>query len=211
MTTDEQMPVMPIAPAPYVPPTPRAPHTPSAPPATAAAPFPVDRRDRFVDDPRHKSVMLAVILAAMPGLGHVYVGYYRDAFRNIAVVCGIAMGLSTGMFRHQLEPPVVLFLIFFLLFNLVDAGRRASLYNQALVGLRPMDLPDDLKPVPAQGSLVGGVLLIAIGLLFLTNTLFNVPIEWLSRWWPAGFIAGGAWLVYEDWKAKQGAEAGQGQ
>ncbi|MCX6551407.1 MAG: DUF5668 domain-containing protein [Acidobacteria bacterium] len=166
-----------------------------------------ERRDRFVDDPRRKSVMLAVLLAVMPGLGHVYVGYYRDAFRNIAVVCGIAMGLSTGMFHHRLAPPVVLFLVFFLLFNLVDAGPRASLYNQALAGLRPMDLPDDLARTPARGSLVGGVLLIVAGLVFLANTMFGVPLDWLQQWWPLGFVAGGAWLVYEDWRAKQGDKA----
>ena len=49
--------------------------------------------------------MWAVILAVMPGLGHVYVGYYRDAFRNIAVVCVLSTMLSSGML-HRVEPPV---------------------------------------------------------------------------------------------------------
>ena len=160
-----------------------------------------DRRDRYVDDPRRKSVMWAVLLSVMPGLGHVYVGYYREAFRAIAVVCIIGMMLSTNMF-HRVEPPVVMFLVFFILFTIVDAGRRASLYNQALAGLRPMDLPEDMVLTPGRGSLVGGVALVILGLIFFTNTMFGWSLQWVSRWWPLAFVAGGAWLIYADWQAK---------
>ena len=110
-----------------------------------AAPFTrTERRDRFVDDPRKKSVMLAMLLSAMPGLGQVYVGYYDLAFRNILVVCGLIAILASGA-AHRLEPVVALFMAFYWLHNIVDAGRRASFYNQALAGLRPMDLPEDGK------------------------------------------------------------------
>ena len=176
------------------------------PPVPVYPPAPPERRDRYVDDPRRKSVMWAVVLALMPGLGHVYVGYYREAFRNIAVVCVIMTVLSTNML-HRVEPPAVMFLAFFILFNLVDAGRRASLYNQALDGLRPMDLPEDMALTPGRGSLVGGVALVALGLLFFTNTMFGVSLEWLGRWWPLAFVAGGAWLIYLDRQGKQAAPA----
>jgi len=145
-----------------------------------------------------------MVLALMPGLGHVYVGYYREAFRNIAVVCIIMTVLSTNML-HRVEPPAVMFLAFFILFNLVDAGRRASLYNQALDGLRPMDLPEDMALTPGHGSLVGGVLLVVLGVVFFMNTMFGVSLEWLGRWWPIAFVAGGAWLIYLDRQAKRGA------
>jgi hypothetical protein len=180
------------------------------PPPPVAVYAQADRRDRFVDDPRRKSVMLAVLLGLMPGLGHIYVGYYREAFRNIAVVCGIITGRSTGLFRHGLEAPAGIFLAFYLLFNLVDAGRRASLYNQALAGLRPMDLPDDLVAAPGRGSLVGGAVLVAAGVLFLSNTLFDIPMYWVQRWWPMGFILGGAWLIYLDMHGRTKTEAHSG-
>jgi len=172
------------------------------PPVPGYPPVSPDRPGRYVDDPRRKSVKWAVVLALMPGLGHVYVGYYREAFRNIAVVCVILTMLSTNML-HRVEPPMVMFLFFFVLFNLVDAGRRASLYNQALDGLRPMDLPEDMALTPGRGSLVGGVALVALGLVFFLNTMFGVSLEWLGRWWPIAFVAGGAWLIYLDRQAKQ--------
>lgn len=168
------------------------------PPLTSQA-----HRDRYIDDPRRKSVKWAVIFALMPGLGHVYVGYYREAFRNIAIVCVIMTMLSTNML-HRVEAPVVMFLFFFVLFNLVDAGRRASLYNLALAGLRPMDLPEDMALAPGRGSLIGGVALVVLGVLFFLNTMFGVSLEWVGRWWPMAFVAGGAWLIYLDRQAKAG-------
>jgi hypothetical protein len=184
-----------------------------------APPYPPDRRDRFVDDPRRKSVMWAVILSAMPGLGHVYVGYYREAFRNISVVCLLVLLLSTNAL-HRIEPPFVMFLIFFILFTIVDAGRRASLYNQALslynqalAGLRPMDLPEDapqgLSPLTAGGSLAGGVVLVVLRLIFFTNTMFGWSLQWVGSWWPLGFVAAGAWLIYADVQAKRAGQARQ--
>jgi hypothetical protein len=173
--------------------------------APGAAPYAhPERRDRFVDDPRKKSVMLAIILSAMPGLGQVYVGYYDLAFRNILVVCGLIAILAGGS-AHRLEPVVALFLAFFWLHNLVDAGRRASFYNQALAGLRPMDLPEDLKAPQPMGSLAGGALLIVVGLMLFANTMFYIPLEWVTRWWPLALVGAGAWLIYADRRAKAAA------
>ncbi len=165
-----------------------------------------DRRDRFVDDPRKKSVMLAMLLSVMPGLGQVYVGYYNLAFRNILVICGLIAILATGG-MDDLEPVIGLFVAFYWLHNIVDAGRRASFYNQALAGLRPMELPEDIKMPQPMGSLVGGVLLIAVGLMLFAHTMFRVPLEWLAHWWPLGIVGAGAWLIYADRRAKAAAES----
>jgi len=159
------------------------------------------RSDRFVDDPRKKSVMLAILLSAMPGLGQVYVGYYDLGFRNILVICGLIALLATGAV-HRLEPVVGIFMAFYWLHNLVDAGRRASFYNQALAGVRPMDLPEDMKAPQRPGSLAGGVLLIAVGLTLFANTMFDVPLDWLAQWWPLGLVGAGAWLVVADRRAR---------
>jgi hypothetical protein len=164
------------------------------------------RHDRFVDDPRKKSVMLAILLSAMPGLGQVYVGYYDLGFRNILVICALMAMLTTHVV-YALHPALGLFLAFFWLHNLVDAGRRASFYNQALAGLRPMDLPEDMKAPSGFGSLAGGIGLVVVGLILFTNTMFGVSLHWLSNWWPLGLVAVGGWLAFADWQAKQAAQA----
>ena len=174
-------------------------------PTGAHGAAPIGRRERFVDDPRKKSVMLAMLLSAMPGLGQVYVGYYNLAFRNILVICGLLAILATGDL-DDLEPVIGLFLAFFWLHNIVDAGRRASFYNQALAGLRPMELPEDGKaPQQVFGSLAGGVLLIVAGLTLFANTMFRIPLDWLAQWWPLALVGAGAWLIYADRRAKAAA------
>ncbi|MCL4846062.1 MAG: hypothetical protein KJ066_05995 [Acidobacteria bacterium] len=164
------------------------------------------RQDVYVNDPRRKSVMLASVLSAMPGVGQVYVGYYQQGFTNILVVCGIFALGALGVWRGGLEPVAAIFGVFFWLFNVVDAGRRASLYNQALAGLRPMDLPEDTKAPGWRGSLGGGIGLVVAGLVLFAHTKFDLPLEWLREWWPLGLVGVGLWLIYEHRKMAGGSE-----
>ena len=168
-------------------------HEPEVAPPAPEGPKPrayPDPRERYVDDPRRKRELFAGVLALMPGLGHVYVGYYRQAFQNVLVICFAFLLLSSGAF-DGVEPPIALFMAFYWLYNVVDAVRRASLYNQALVGLRAMDLPDDVpSPMPLRmGSLGGGILLVAVGLILFTHTMFNWSLRWVGDWWPMGLVA----------------------
>lgn len=153
---------------------------------------------RYLDDPRRKSPALATIMSLMPGLGQIYVGYYQQGFINILVVAGIITFLSNGgsIGLAAVEPLLGLFLAFFWLYNLVDAGRRASFYNQALAGLEKTTLPEDLRLPSGSGSLAGGVALIVLGLIVFSNTMYGISLEWLERWWPLGLVAGGAYLIY---------------
>jgi TM2 domain-containing membrane protein YozV len=183
------------------------------------APYPPDERwsrkaGYFADDPRRKSPALATIMSVMPGLGQIYVGYYQQGFTNILVVAGTITLLSNS---HRwgvmpLEPLLGVFLAFYWLYNLVDAGRRASFYNQALAGVENKALPEDLKLPSGGGTLAGGIALIALGLIVFSNTMFGFSLEWLEKWWPLGLILGGAYLIYramQDRKAKSQAPAAE--
>lgn len=157
-----------------------------------------DTARRYVDDPRRKSPALATIMSAMPGLGQIYVGYYQQGFTNILVVAGTITLLSNaGRFgMGPLEPLLGVFLAFYWLFNLVDAGRRATFYNQALAGLDKTALPEDMRLPSGGGSLAGGVVLVVLGLIIFSNTMFGFSLDWLSQWWPLALVAGGAYLIY---------------
>ena len=163
---------------------------------------PQERRNLYLDDPRRKREVLAVLLSLMPGLGQVYVGYYRHGFAYVATVASL-IALLSGGHMHRLEPALGMFLAFFWLYNLVDAYRRASLYNQALSGLRPMDLPEDQMNAPWRGSFAGGTALVLIGLVAFANTMFGVSLEWLERWWPMAVVALGVWLIYNAIQTRQ--------
>jgi len=152
------------------------------------------RRD-FFDDPRRKSPVLALVLSAMPGVGQIYVGYYQQGFINAIIVASLIALLSSNTV-HGAEPLFGIFLAFYWLFNVVDAWRRATFYNNALAGIGPATLPDDFAITSGRGTLAGGVALIIVGLIALSNTLLSLPLYWLNDWWPAGLIAIGVWLVY---------------
>lgn len=166
-------------------------------PETPVRPGPVTPRRDYYDDPRRKSPMLALVLSAMPGLGQVYVGYYQQGFTNALIIAGLVGVLNSGAVNGGAEPFFGLFLAFYWLYNVVDAWRRAVFYNNALAGIGPATLPDDFGVVKGgRGSLAGGIALVVIGAVLLMNTLFNMPLDWLEDWWPATFIAVGAWLAW---------------
>jgi hypothetical protein len=153
---------------------------------------------QYLDDPRRKSPALATIMSLMPGLGQIYVGYYQQGFTNILVAAGTITLLSNShdVGLRPLEPLLGVFLAFFWLYNLVDAGRRASFYNQALAGLENKALPEDMRLPGGGGSLAGGIALVVLGLIMFSNTMFGLSLEWLEKWWPLALVLGGAYLIF---------------
>lgn len=151
---------------------------------------------RGLDDPRRKSPALACILSIIPGLGQVYVGYYQRGFVHAIVVATLISVLSAQDDHSQLVPLGAIFLVFFWFYNLIDAGRRAALYNHALAGGEAIELPKDLSlPSGMRGSIAGGVVLIALGVILLSHTAYGYSLEWLEDWWPAGLMILGTYLL----------------
>jgi TM2 domain-containing membrane protein YozV len=144
-------------------------------------------------DPRRKSPVLAMFLSVMPGLGQIYVGYYRQGFTNALVI-----GTIMSMFEpapNNFVPLMAIFMAFFWLYNIVDAGRRALLYNEALAGRSGVELPEESKSPGIRGSIFGGLAVAFVGAVLLSNTLFGMSLEWVASWWPAALIVFGLYLV----------------
>lgn len=153
-------------------------------------------------DPRYKSPFLAAFLSVVPGLGQIYVGYYTRGFVNAVVVGGIFSVLfmaaeSSGAAPFYM-PLTIIFLIFFWLYNVIDAWRRALMYNLALEGLENIPLPDDMSAPTIGGSMAGGVALALGGTIILLHTKFGMPAAVFEQWWPVVPIALGAYLIYRS-------------
>jgi hypothetical protein len=137
--------------------------------------------------------MLAGLLSLLPGLGQVYVGYYQQGFIHLLVI-----GTTISLLASDIGPLTPLggfFVAFFWLFNIIDASRRALFYNEALIGLDPLDLPADMKLPGGHGSLLGGILLVCLGGVALSHTVFGFSLDWLEDWWPAALIIVGLFLI----------------
>ncbi len=144
-------------------------------------------------DPREKSPRLAAVLSAVPGLGQVYIGYYQRGliFAASMLLLGMAAATASGDIG-----PVFGFSMFFLwLFNLVDAGRMAALYNHAAAGSDGFELPEDFAVPGVGGSIAGGALLAVFGLISFSNTALGFELDWLEVWWPVLPIGLGLYLI----------------
>ncbi len=153
--------------------------------------------DRFTErqlfDPRRKSPRAAALLSIVPGLGQVYIGFYTRGFTLTAVWLMLLMVVVNA--PRGLEPAPGFALFFLWLFNLIDAGRMAALYNHAAAGTAAIELPEDFKIPAMGGSIVGGALLVLFGAVALSNTLFGLSLEWVESWWPVFPLALGCYLV----------------
>ncbi|GAB4108494.1 MAG: hypothetical protein Kow001_06020 [Acidobacteriota bacterium] len=167
----------------------------SSPGGTRSAPPPPAYPRTYYEDSRVRSPLIAGFLSILPGLGQIYVGYYQQGFINILVTGSLISFIASGTLEG-LIPLAGFFLVFFWLYNIVDAARRAAFYNQALAGLDPTELPRDVALPAGQGSLAAGVTLVVVGGIALSHTLFNIPLDWVEDWWPVALVAMGGWLVY---------------
>jgi hypothetical protein len=146
-------------------------------------------------DPRTKSPLLASFLSMMPGLGQAYIGNYGLAFIHILVFAGCITIVANDA-RELTLPLLPIFIGFFWLYNIIDAGRRAALYNYAVQAGAGLELPKDALATPrAGGSIAAGLLLVGGGIIALSSTRFGISLRWIEEWWPLAPIAFGGWLI----------------
>jgi TM2 domain-containing membrane protein YozV len=175
----------------------------SSQPQTFASRMPnVPQQPYAGSDPRRKSPILAMVLSLMPGLGQIYVGFYQQGFINIIVVASIIAVLTLRL-PDYMYPLLGLFLAFYWLYNVVDAGRRAAFYNQALDGMTDTPIPSEFKPLTEKGSIIGGAALVLLGIFFLAHTRFGMSLEWLEEWWPMALVVAGSFLVIQSWNSRK--------
>ena len=168
--------------------------------------LPPGARPDYFRDPRAKSPILAGVLSLMPGLGQVYLGYTQLGFIHAAIFASFFALMSSNQLGLLLEPFVGISMAFFFLYNLVDAHRRALLLNESLAQLEKPALPDGFGTVSLGGRMALGVGLILVGLLTLLNLRFGLSLAWLERWWPAGLVLLGIYLVARALKDRTAAQ-----
>jgi hypothetical protein len=152
---------------------------------------------RYVRPP--KSPILAVILSLFPGLGQVYNGQPAKALVFFFAWAGSIYGVA-----EVAELPFGLLIPFVHLFNLVDAGRSASLINARAMGGAP-PVEEDLAESPAWG-----VSLVVLGAVLLLHNLGLLRLYWLRQYWPLLLIVAGVVLLRGSLRRRGPAESGDG-
>lgn len=144
-------------------------------------------------DPRRKSPLLAAVLSILPGVGQLYIGYYVRGF-VVAAIFAVTV-VTAGNSRPPVGPVLGMFVAFLWVFNVIDSGRMAALYNHAAAGTDVIELPEDFKLPKMGGSIVGGAVLLVFGGVALSNTAFGYSLDWVEVWWPVFPFALGAYLL----------------
>jgi len=161
---------------------------PASSPYASSQPPPVPNGNANVSPP------LAFVLGFIPGVGAVYNGQYAKGLIHVVIFGSIISILSSGAARG-LEPLFGLMIPTFLFYMAFEAyhtakKRRDGEAVEEFSGL--VRTPGSHARFP-----VGPVLLIAFGILFLLDNLDLLKIGRLLRYWPAGLIVLGIYLLYE--------------
>lgn len=170
-----QEPIGAAAPNPYYTPPPYA-----APPPPSA---PVSRA----------SPALAFWLGLIPGVGAIYNGQYLKGLVH-AIITGLLMSLTDATENTAGQPFIGMVLTAFWFYMAFEAYHTAK---KRQLGVPVEEWSSLLGPAPRTGRVpLGPVILIAIGIMFLLDTLHIFDFRDVGRFWPVILILVGAYLLY---------------
>jgi hypothetical protein len=167
-----------------VPPPPPLPKSGYAPPSSAYGVSPYDA-------PSGPSPALAVILGFIPGVGAIYNGQYAKGLIH-AVVLGLLIAIINSDVG-VLEPMVGILIGVWVLYMVIEAYHTAK---KKRAGLPVDEFSSIVSLRGAHAGPVGAVVLIGLGILLLLNTTGLIQVERVLRYWPAGLILLGVYMLY---------------
>jgi len=136
---------------------------------------------------------LAFILGLIPGVGAIYNSQYVKGLIHVVVFGMIISILSSGA-AEGFEPLFGFMIPAWILYMAFEAYHTAK---KRLYGYT-VDEFSGLVPLRRRhGFPAGPILLMAVGVLFLLNTMDLLRIRDFVRYWPLLLIALGAYLLYE--------------
>ncbi len=186
----------------------------TVPPAAATGPAPMPIVAGMESGP---NPAIAALLGFIPGVGAMYNGQFVKGLIHVAIFASLIWGADHAGSADVFFGLGIAFWVFYMVF---DAYRTAHAFR---VGEAPPDpfgferlwggpTPPPARPVvatqdgvPVAGAEgipmeparpappMGAVILIAIGVLFLLNTLDVLRWFWIGRFWPVILIVIGVW------------------
>jgi hypothetical protein len=141
------------------------------------------------------SPVLAGILGFIPGVGAVYNGQFAKGILHV-MIFGLLVSIVAADGTGDLRPMFVFLLILMGIYMPIEAYRTARSIERGepveeFSGI--LSVFGSKKPSPA-----GGVVLIAVGVVFLLNTLGYWRVGDLVRFWPLLLVALGAYMLYRS-------------
>jgi Domain of unknown function (DUF5668) len=161
------------------------------PPASDSAANPYIQQSP-VPPPVRTSPVLAFILGFIPGVGAIYNGQYLKGLVH-ALVFGLLVTITSNT-PGSAEPLVAILLAAFVFYMPFEAYHTAK---KREMGIMPDEWSSILPKSRHLGRApVGPIVLIAIGVLYLLNSLNLIDFQQVGRFWPVILILVGAYMLY---------------
>ena len=138
---------------------------------------------------------LAFVLGLIPGVGAIYNGQYVKGLVHV-VILGVLISVVNSDAAGGFEPLFGMLIgvwVFYMAFEAYHTARKRQMGE-------PADEFSSIVPLRSSRGAsfpVGPVILIAIGILFLLNTMDILRFGQIIRYWPVALIALGAFMLYE--------------
>ncbi|MFL6414909.1 MAG: LiaI-LiaF-like domain-containing protein [Bryobacteraceae bacterium] len=139
------------------------------------------------------SPALAFLLGLIPGVGAIYNGQYIKGLVH-AVVFGVIVSLISGNSEGSAIPFLGIMLAAFMFYMPFEAYHTAKKRQMGIV-------VDEWSSLISQDHVasrapMGPIILIAVGFLFLLDTLKLLDFRRIGRYWPVLLIVVGAYMLY---------------
>ncbi len=139
------------------------------------------------------SLFWAVVLGMIPGVGAIYNGQYAKGLIH-AVVFGLLITVVANGNGPALAPLVGILIAVWWFYMVLEAFHTARKRRDGL----PVDEFSSILHLHGNhgGVPVGAVALIGLGVFLLLDSTGMIPMERLIRYWPAGLILLGVYMLY---------------
>ncbi len=139
---------------------------------------------------------LAFVLGLIPGVGAVYNGQYAKGLIH-AVVFGALISIESSGAAPGMEPLFGVLIGVWAFYMAFEAYHTAAKRQRG----EPVDEFSSIVPLQANpngrpGFPVGPVVMIALGIIFLMNTLELISLREILRFWPVFLIALGGYMLW---------------
>jgi hypothetical protein len=133
------------------------------------------------------------MLGMIPGVGAIYNGQYVKGLVH-AVITGLLLSLATATEESAGQPFIVMVMVCFWAYMAFEAFHTAK---KRQAGLPVEEWSSLITPNRYMARApIGPVLLIALGVLFLLDTLHLIAFHDLARFWPVLLIVAGCVMLY---------------
>jgi hypothetical protein len=136
---------------------------------------------------------LAFLLGLIPGVGAIYNGQYGKGLIHV-VILGLLISIASSGAGGDLVPLFGLLIALWFPYMAFEAYHTAAKRQRG----EAVDEFSSIFPLQARGRgfPVGPVLLIAVGVIFLLETMQVVRIYQILKYWPVFLIALGCYMLY---------------